>query len=140
MRSHLAVASLAPLAWAPLAAAQEMPVELPDSLTDASGIASAARTLAEAGADRLLLADLIGQEIIGSDGSTVGTVEDFVATPGGRVVAALVSMPDGTRLAVPYAAIKVVGAAETAGLEVPVTASELQEMGELRSLAESLAP
>lgn len=135
---HLKVLALVPLAWAGFAAAQDLPVDLPDSLTDAAGIASAAQTLGEAAMDRLLIKDLIGTELTGSDGNSVGTIEDFVVIPGGRIVAALIETGDGTRLAVPFAAVKVVNAASQVGLEVPVGASELQGMGELRALASSL--
>lgn len=71
-------------------------------------------------------------------GDTVGTIEDFAVVPGGRIIAALVSAGDGTVIAVPYAAIKVANAAGTASLDVPVHASELQGMSELKSLANSL--
>lgn len=139
MRRVLRPATLIPFAWGSIAGAQELLVDIPDSLTDASSIASAAQTLSEAGMDRLLIKDLIGKELTGSDGNTAGTVEDFVVIPGGRVIAALVSTSDGTQLAVPYAAIKVVNAAGNAGLQTPVTASELRGMSELQSLASSVA-
>jgi sporulation protein YlmC with PRC-barrel domain len=138
MRRRISVLTLGAIAWGGLAAAQDLPVDLPDSLTDASSIASAAQALSEAGMDRLLIKDLIGKELTGSDGNTIGTVEDFAVIPGGRIIAALVSTSDGTRLAVPYAAIRVANAATSASLQVPISASELLDMGELQSLASSL--
>jgi PRC-barrel domain len=116
---------------------QDLP-DIPDSLTDASAIASAADTLAGAAQDKVLVADLIGQSLTGADGQTVGTVEDLAAIPGGRLVAAIVSTGDGTRIAVPYAALQMSSAAQ--GLTATVPASELTGMSELRSLAQSLAP
>jgi PRC-barrel domain len=131
--THLA-ASLAMLA--PPALGQSLP-DVPDSLTDSSAIASAAQTIAEAAKDKVLVGDLIGQSLTGVEGDTIGTVENLVAVPGGRLVAALVRTSDGTRIAVPYAALKVSAAAQ--GLSATVPASELTGMGELQSLAQSLA-
>lgn len=138
MYHRLAAICILPLAWSSIAAAQNLPVDIPDSLTSTSSIASAAQSLREAGMDKLLIQDLIGKTLSGTDGNAVGTIEDFAVVPGGRIIAALVSAGDGTVIAVPYAAIKVVNAAGTASLHVSVRASELQGMSELRSLANSL--
>ena len=138
MHRRLTTICILPLAWSSIAAAQNLPVDIPDSLTSTSSIASAAQSLREAGMDKLLIQDLIGKTLSGTDGNTVGTIEDFAVVPGGRIIAALVSTGDGTVIAVPYAAIKLANAAGTASLHVPVRASELQGMSELKSLANSL--
>lgn len=116
-------------------AAQDLPS--PGDLTSASGIASAARNLAGEAEDRLLVRDLLGKELKGADGNTLGTVEDLAVIPGGRVVAAIVSTGNGKRIAVPFAAVKLAGTGSS--LEVPVAASDLAGRAELRSLAESLS-
>lgn len=113
-------------------------LDLPDEVTDAEGMASAARTIAEAGVDKLLIADMIGLEVKGPEGETLGTVEDLVAVPGGRLVAALLSLEDGPRIAVPYAALKVTGARDALEATLPATAEELSGMGELGDLASAL--
>lgn len=127
-----AVAAAAP------ARAQEDILSATDDLTTASAIAEAATKLAGAVEDRLLIKDLIGKELKGKDGETLGTVEDFVVVAGGRLIAAMVKTEDDERLAVPFAAVKVAGSAEDAGLELPIDASELEDMDELRSLTDAL--
>ncbi|WP_299823268.1 PRC-barrel domain-containing protein [uncultured Jannaschia sp.] len=137
MRHRLFAVCILPFACGSVAA-QGIPVEIPDNLTDAASIASAAKSLSEIGMDKLLIKDLIGKKLTGGDGNTVGTIENFVVVPGGRVIAALISSDDGTTIAVPYAAIKVANAAGTASANVSVPATELQGMSELRSLADSM--
>ena len=84
MRTPLALAALLALA-APLPALAQ--------LDDISGAAEeAASQLSDAAADKLLLADMIGLEITGPNGDTVGTVEDLVAVPGGKLVAAVIRL------------------------------------------------
>ena len=138
MHRCLTAVCLLPLAWGSIATAQDLPVDIPSSLTSASSIASAAQSLRDTGMDKLLIKDLIGKTLTGTDGNTIGTIENFAVVPGGRIIAAVVSTGDGATIAVPYAAIKVANAAGTANLHVSVPASELQEMNELRSLANSL--
>lgn len=111
---------------------------LPDNLTNASAIASAANSLAGAAQDKLLIRDLLGKQITGSDGNRLGTVENFAVIPGGRIVAAIVSTGGGTTIAVPYTALKVTRAAQQAQLQTTVPASELTGMSELKSLANNL--
>lgn len=118
------------------ASAQDLPSSL-DDLTDASSIASAAQTLVEQAEDRILVRDMLGKEIKGSDGETIGTVENLAVVPGGRIVAAIVDTGQDSRIALPFAAVKLAGSASA--LEVPVPASELTGMSALRSLADSLA-
>ena len=134
MRAETLAACLAAAIAAPAAAQDNL---LPDNLTSASAIASAAQSLAQAGQDKLLVRDLLGQPLTGSDGATVGTIENFAVIPGGRIIAVIVSTGDGTRIAVPYTAVKVASAAK-AGLQASVPASELTGMPELQSLANAL--
>lgn len=138
MRHHLNAVCLVAFAWSSIAAAQDMPVDIPDSLTSAASIASAAQTLHKAGMDKLLVKDLIGKTLTGAEGDTIGTIENFAVIPGGRIIAALISLGDGTMIAVPYAAIQVANAAGVAAPNVPISASDIQGMSELRSLASSL--
>lgn len=114
--------------------AQDFPS--PGDLTSGSAIASAAESLAGQASDSLLVRDLFGKELKGSDGEVVGTVDDLAVIPGGRVVAAIVSTRDGAQIAVPFAAVKLTGSASA--LEVPIAASELSGLTALKSFADSL--
>ena len=122
---------------APVTSAQDV-LDLPDEIAGSEGIADAAQAIADAGVDKLLIADLVGSTLEGLGGEALGTVENLVAVPGGRLVAALVSLEDDTRIAVPYAALKVSAAAGTVSVTVPMSADELRGMTELRDLAASL--
>lgn len=117
------------------ASAQDLPTF--DDLTSASAIASAAESLESKLGDRLLVRDLLGKELKGADGESVGTIEDLAVVPGGRVIAAIVSTGDGSRIAVPFAAVKLADSASR--VEVPVAASELTGMSALGSLATALS-
>ena len=128
----LALALMLPVA----AAAQGL--DLPDEIAGSEGIAQAATTIAEAGVDKILIGDLIGLEVKGPEGDILGTIEDLAAVPGGRLVAAVMTLPDGTRIAVPYAALKVTGARDALEATLPATVGELGGMGALRDLASSL--
>ena len=97
-----------------------------------------ASKLGEEAKDRALIADLLDKPLKGSDGDTIGKVRDFVVVPGGRLIAVLVETPDEGRIAVPFTAVKLVGAAQSRGLEVPMTASAISGIAELQSLADSL--
>lgn len=119
------------------AAAQDLS-DAKDAVTSTDEMAEAASKIGDKAADSLLVRDLLGKEIKGSDGETVGTIDDFVVVPGGRLVAAMVKTDDDTRIAVPFAAVKVTGRAEDAGLDLPVKASEVREMDELKELADKL--
>lgn len=138
MRRCFDLLYLLPFAWCSNAAAQELPAEIPDTLSSASGIASAAQTLSASGTDKLLIKDLIGKTLTGVDGKTVGTIENFAVIPGGRIAAALVSTENGSKIAVPYAAITVANAAGATSLRAEVPATELTGMSELKSLADSM--
>ena len=119
------------------AAAQDPLAGLPEP-SDPDALREVASRLGEEAKDRALIADLLGKPLKGSDGDTIGKVRDFVVIPGGRLIAAIVQTPDGPRIAVPFTAVKLVGAAQSRGLEVPLTASEVSGMEELESLAGSL--
>ncbi|MGJ3264302.1 MAG: PRC-barrel domain-containing protein [Salinarimonas sp.] len=95
-------------------------VTSPEDVTGA--LSDATSALAEAGEDALLVRDLLGMELANPSGETAGTVRDFVVVPGGRLVAALVETPDGTRVPVPFAAIKLAdkGATARAALGQPL--------------------
>jgi sporulation protein YlmC with PRC-barrel domain len=101
-------------------------------------VAEAAKKLAKQAQDRFLIADLIGQELTGRDGKTVGTVQNFAVAPGGRILAAVVTRPDGTRIAVPFSAVKLAGTLAKPRIEAVLSAAELKGMAELEALAGSL--
>ena len=122
----------------PFAASAQDALELPDEIAGSEAMASAARSILDAGMDKILIADLVGTTIEGPEGEALGTVENLVAVPGGRLVAALMTLEDGTRIAVPYQALKVQGAAETLKAMLPVRADEPSGMDELKDLAAAL--
>jgi ribosomal 30S subunit maturation factor RimM len=131
MRPLLAALILPAAAWG-------QGIDLPDEIAGSEAMAQAATTIAEAGADKVLIADLIGMEVAGPEGEPLGTIEDLAAIPGGRLVAALMTLEDGTPIAVPYAALKVTGARDALEATLPVAAEELSGMAELRDLAAAL--
>ena len=131
-RLALALPFLLPL---PLAA-QELSPEALGELTSLDGLGAAADRIAQAAEDPILIRDLLGQEIAGADGTAIGTIEDMAVIPGGRIVAAIVTV-DGTRIAIPYAALKLDTAADVAA-EVGFTADELKGSEALTSLANTL--
>ena len=108
------------------------------SLGDLAGAAKgAAEALKEAAADKLLVADMIGAEVTDPSGATVGTVENLVAVPGGKLVAAILKV-EGGRLPVPYEMVKVSRAQEKLGVTVPVSLEDLRGDEAVRALAEAL--
>lgn len=118
------------------AAAQDLgDLMTPDKVDAAAG--DAAEKLAEAGKDKLLLADLIGAELKGPDDGTIGTIENLVATPSGALVAAVVSVDD-ERLAVPYRAVKVARSGDTVQAQISMSASDLKESETVKKLTEAL--
>lgn len=137
LRSTLVGAVALCLAHLPAASEDALPDDL-KNLTSRDAIAKAASTLAETAKDSVLLKDLLDKRIKGSDGKTIGTVKNFAVVPGGRLMAAIVELGDGTRMALPLGAIKGLTSASGAGLQVPITASEARQMGELKTLAEKV--
>lgn len=138
MRAIAAVLALA----LPLSAAFPVPaqpsLDLPDEIDGADALAEAAGAVIEEAKDAVLLADLIGREVTGPDGETLGTVEDLAAIPGGRLVAALIALEDGPRVAVPYQALKVSRGADAVEAALPVGADDLGDIPELEELASEL--
>ena len=120
------------------ALAQDGLPDLPDEIAGSEAMASAARAILEAGEDKFLLADLIGREVTGPDGAALGTVDNLAALPGGRLVAALMTLEDGTRIAVPYQALSLSAAAGTLEATLPMSADQLSDMDELKDLAATL--
>ncbi|TFL20123.1 PRC-barrel domain-containing protein [Jannaschia formosa] len=114
-------------------AAQDLPE--PDALL--SGAADAAERLRDAAEDRLTLADSLGAEVIGPDGESIGTVEDFVALPGGNLVAAVIAREGGDRIALPWDIVQA-GLAAGSEIEIPMTGSELDGAEALQDLSDAL--
>ncbi|WP_349371140.1 PRC-barrel domain-containing protein [Salinarimonas sp.] len=100
------------------AAATPTPMPRPD------GMAEAATALRDAAENALLVRDLLGKEVADPSGGSVGTIANLAVIPGGRIVAAILETPDGTRVPVPFAAVKVAAKASTVSLTKPL--SELQ--------------
>ncbi len=134
MRTTALAAPLALLLAGP-AAAQDDPFVKMGDLTSAVGIAEAAKKIRDTATAGMLVADLLGKELTGHDGETLGTVENFVVVPGGRLIAAVVETGDGARIAVPFAAIKLAG---LRGQRLPVTVEELRGMTELVDLGAAI--
>jgi len=109
-----------------------------DRLDSPDAIAGAARAMAKAAKDRLLVKDLLGRKLQGPDGQPLGTVDNLAVIPGGRIVAALVTLPDGTRLALPFNAVTLATSAQGVQATVPATAEQLKGMPALVDLAGSL--
>ncbi|WP_372426064.1 PRC-barrel domain-containing protein [Salinarimonas chemoclinalis] len=127
------LAGAAPLAAAPTLAQDAMPLE------DLGGaISDAASALEDAGEDALLVRDLLGMELTDPSGETAGTVRDFVVVPGGRLVAALVETPDGARVPVPFAAIKLADRGETARATLSRPLSEVTASDGFEALEEAM--
>jgi sporulation protein YlmC with PRC-barrel domain len=110
---------------------------LPDPAAVTEGAAALVSELGDMAADHLLIADMLGAEVIGADGTAIGTVENFVAIPGGRLVAAVIARMDGGRIALPWDAVKA-GVAAGEAIELPMTEAELDGAEALRDLTEAL--
>ena len=103
-----------------------------------SAATAAAEALKGAAEAKLLIADLIGADVTGPDDRKLGTVDDLVAVPGGRIVAAVLSVEGGERLPVPFGLVKVANAADASGVSLPVTLDELRADEAIRTLADAL--
>jgi ribosomal 30S subunit maturation factor RimM len=108
-----------------------------DAAAIAEGAAALASEVGEIAADSLLIADMLGAEVVGADGQPIGTVEDFVAAPGGRLLAAVVARSGGGRVALPWTAVKA-GVAAGGTIELPMTEAELDGAEALRDLTKVL--
>lgn len=108
------------------------------TMTDVTSAAkSAAKTLGSAAQDKLLVRDMLGAGVSGPNGKTVGTVDDLVAIPGGRIVAAIIATDaaDMGRIPVPFSMVKVSRTAGKLGFALPAELSELKNMKEIQALA-----
>lgn len=109
------------------------------SLGDLAGAAeSAAETLKSAAADKLLVADMLGAEVTGPGGEAIGTVENLAVVPGGKLVAAILTLENGERLPVPYQMVKVSRAQGKLDIELPVTLEDLRGDEAVNALAAAL--
>lgn len=91
-----------------------------------------------AASDSLLIKDLLGRTVTGPDGTEIGTVENFMVVPGGRIVAAVLQTSGGEsrRIAVPFSLVKLSGTADKLSLQA--TLQELQNMPAIQSLTAAL--
>lgn len=94
----------------------------------------AVATLKGAAKDRLLVGDMIGSPVNGPSGSEVGTIANLVAIPGGRLVAVVVDLSDGSKLPIPYQVMKIELAADTLNISLPVTVDELRNDSGVKEL------
>ena len=115
------------------ALAQDGVIETAQSLTDASAVAESAmktvETLSKNAAEHMLVKDMLGTEVTGPGGNVVGTVENLVVVPGGKVMAVIIKPKDGQPVALPYGALKVSTAASAAnsiGLTLPISLDDLR--------------
>ncbi|WP_420391268.1 PRC-barrel domain-containing protein [Acuticoccus sp.] len=128
------LAAAAVLLLAPSALAQPQP-----AVADLTGAASGAvDALSDAAEDRLRIADVLGASVTGPSGETVGTVEDLVAIPGGRLVAVILSLEDGGRLGVPYQTLAVSRTSDALGLSLPVGIDDLRQNETVSQLSSAL--
>lgn len=111
-------------AFAQDAFAQDVPDAGAALPADVGGAAELLRGAAE---DALLLRDLLGTEVSEPGGNAIGTVENFVVIPGGRIVAAVIETSDGDRLPVPFAAVKLEAKSGEAQAALDRPLSELRE-------------
>jgi sporulation protein YlmC with PRC-barrel domain len=140
------------LVAAPLIAAQPLAAQtgmaqtgMTETLTDPAKIGDAAQKAADQlrgkAKGKLLASKMIGREVTGPGGGTVGTVEDLVVVPGGNVVAVLVKPSNGQPVALPYGALKVSAASSAAdkmGLSLPVSLEEARGMQGMQALTEAV--
>lgn len=111
--------------------------DLPDLDAVASQATDLATEVAEAAADRVLVADMLGRDVIGPDGAVLGTLDDLVVLPGGNLVAAVIARPEGRPVALPWDAAKA-GVAAGEPVEIPFTGAELDGAQALRDLTDAL--
>lgn len=145
MKRIIAPLCLALIAATPAVAQQTGVAGMAESLTDPGRIGDAAQKAADQLAgkakSKLLASAMIGREITGPGGDTVGTVEDLVVIPGGQVVAVLVKPGEGQPVALPYGALKVSAAssaAEGVGLSLPVGLEDARAMQGMQALTEAV--
>lgn len=119
-----------------LTGAAALAQDLPDLSSASSDAVSA---LSDAAESKLLIADLIGANVSDPSGNTVGTVDDLVAIPGGRIVAALIKPSDGGDLVpVPFKAVKVSQTADKASAALPDTLGAMRDSSAVQKLSDAL--
>lgn len=138
-RIFSATALFAALLGAGMAQAQD--ISAPDVGSMAPGdVASAANSavqaLTSAAKDKVLVKDLLGASVTVPGGDTVGTVENLVVLPGGRVIAAIIATKSSQtgRIPVPFASVKLSQASGKIGVMLPASVSELNGMTEVQKL------
>jgi hypothetical protein len=105
----------------------------------ASAATDAAEALKNAAKDKVLVKDLLGTTINGPDGKAIGTVENLVVIPGGRVVAAILATGGKTgRIPVPFTAVKISKSAGQLEARLPMSLTELRNMKEVQQLGDVL--
>ncbi|NDV89278.1 hypothetical protein GTW51_21690 [Aurantimonas aggregata] len=102
----------------------------------ASSANSAAQALTSAARDKLLVKDLLGASVKVPGGDTVGTVENLVVVPGGRVVAAIIATQSSEtgRIPIPFASVKLSQASGKISMMLPASVSELTGTKEVQKL------
>lgn len=138
MRRASRPALLAALLALPVPAAAMEPLQGladPDAVADLA--ANAAAVVSEKARDTLLVRQMLGREITGPDGETVGTLGNLVMVPGGRVAAIIVLPASGEPVVLPYQALKLSAAAaadEAVGLSLPLDLEEARSLGPVQEL------
>ena len=142
MRHAVAATVLLVVSVSPALAEDANPVE---ALTDPTAISDAAASgleaLQDASADKVMVSAMMGRKVRGPGGETLGTLEDLVVIPGGKIVAILVRPDEGEPVALPYQALKVSGAASAAGeagLSLPVGLDEARAMEGMQALTSAV--
>ena len=135
MRPALILAAALALPLPATAAEPLQGIPDPQAIGDIAG--DATKTLSEKARQKVLVRGMLGSEITGPGGGTIGTLDNLVIVPGGQVVAAIVKPEDGEPLALPYQALKVSAAAsagKAAGVSLPVGLEELRGMQSVKDL------
>ena len=106
-----------------------------DAIGDLAG--NAAQTLTEAARDKVLARKMLGSEVTGPGGKTIGTLDNLVIVPGGQVAAVIIKPKDGKPLALPYQALKLSAAAsagKAAGVSLPMSLEDARGMDAVKKL------
>ncbi len=130
----------------PLAAQSGSGQGMVETLTDPAKIGDAAQKAADQfgqkAKSKLLASKMLGQEVTGPGGGTVGTLQDLVVVPGGQVIAVLVKPSDGGQpVALPYQAMKVSAASSAAGkagLSLPVSLEDARAIQGMQALTKAV--
>lgn len=110
-----------------------------DTLDLSSASSDAVSALSDAAEDKILIADLIGADVSDPSGDVVGTVDNLVAVPGGRIVAAIIKPEDdGDLLPVPFQAVKLSQGADKASVALPDTIGDMRDSSEVKDLSDAI--